>query len=367
MSGVRLSRHYLSRMKAANWGRILFIASESAVNIPKEMIHYGVSKTMQVALARGLAETTAGTGVTVNSILAGPTRSEGVEGFVANVAKAQNTTPAAVEKSFFEGLPASFLLQRFATTDEVAAMVVFMASSLSVRDRRRGASRRRWGRPLHFVNSPGLPFLPQERTHEERRHQENSSDHPGPPKRRDLNRRRLLQGTGAGRARKETERRCARPKDCGRRPQKGHASNPCLDYRRKGRAWREAERANFPGHQGRGRHCARHLGREKPVEGLEAQPGDFVVEKTRMCAFTNTNLEQILKGCGVERIVIIGAWTNFSIEHTAPTGADLGYECSVISDATSTINDEWQRAALNYALTNIAEIATTQEALDAIG
>ena len=89
MSGVRLSRHYLSRMKAANWGRILFIASESAVNIPKEMIHYGVSKTMQVALARGLAETTAGTGVTVNSILAGPTRSEGVEGFVANVAEAQ--------------------------------------------------------------------------------------------------------------------------------------------------------------------------------------------------------------------------------------------------------------------------------------
>ena len=105
----------------------------------------------------------------------------------------------------------------------------------------------------------------------------------------------------------------------------------------------------------------------KPVEGLEAQPGDFVVEKTRMCAFTNTNLEQILKGCGVDRIVIIGAWTNFSIEHTARTGADLGYECSVISDATSTINDEWQRAALNYALTNIAEIATTQEALDAIG
>ena len=131
MSGVRLSRHYLSRMKAANWGRILFIASESAVNIPKEMIHYGVSKTMQVALARGLAETTAGTGVTVNSILAGPTRSEGVEGFVANVAKAQNTTPAAVEKGFFEGLRPSSLLQRFATTDEVAAMVVFMASSLS--------------------------------------------------------------------------------------------------------------------------------------------------------------------------------------------------------------------------------------------
>ena len=87
MSGVRLSRHYLPRMKVANWGRIIFISSESAVNIPVEMIHYGVTKTMQVALARGLAETTSGTGVTVNSILAGPTRSEGVEQFIADVAK----------------------------------------------------------------------------------------------------------------------------------------------------------------------------------------------------------------------------------------------------------------------------------------
>ena len=105
----------------------------------------------------------------------------------------------------------------------------------------------------------------------------------------------------------------------------------------------------------------------KPVEGLEAQAGDFVVEKTRMCAFTDTNLEQILKGCGIDRIIIIGSWTNFSIEHTARTGADLGYECTVISDATSTINDEWQHAALNYALTNIAEIGTTEDALRAIG
>ncbi len=82
MSGVRLSRHYLSRMKAANWGRIIFISSESAINIPVEMIHYGVTKTMQVALARGLAETTLGTALTVNSVLAGPTRSEGVEKFL---------------------------------------------------------------------------------------------------------------------------------------------------------------------------------------------------------------------------------------------------------------------------------------------
>ena len=102
MSGVRLSRHYLPRMKAKNWGRIVFISSESAVNIPVEMIHYGVTKTMQVALASGLAATTAGTGVTVNSILAGPTRSEGVEDFIANMAKSRGITPAAVEKEFFQ-------------------------------------------------------------------------------------------------------------------------------------------------------------------------------------------------------------------------------------------------------------------------
>src|SRR5438105_2956075 len=90
MSGVRLSRHYLPRMKAANWGRIIFISSESAINIPVKMHHYGVTKTMQVALARGLAETTSGTGVTVNSILAGPTRSEGVEEFIVRMAESRN-------------------------------------------------------------------------------------------------------------------------------------------------------------------------------------------------------------------------------------------------------------------------------------
>src|SRR5437667_12193178 len=97
MSGVRLSRYYLPRMRAANWGRIIFISSESAVNIPVEMIHYGVTKTMQVALGRGLAETTAGTGVTVNSVLAGPTRSEGVEEFIADLARTQHATPATSE------------------------------------------------------------------------------------------------------------------------------------------------------------------------------------------------------------------------------------------------------------------------------
>ena len=131
MSGVRLSRHYLSRMKAANWGRIIFISSESAANIPVEMIHYGVTKTMQVALARGLAETTAGTAVTVNSVLAGPTRSEGVEKFIADMARTKKVTPGEMEKEFFHTARPGSLLQRFATTDEVAALVTFVASPLS--------------------------------------------------------------------------------------------------------------------------------------------------------------------------------------------------------------------------------------------
>src|SRR5213082_1710502 len=131
MSGLRLSRHHLSRMKAANWGRIIFISSESAVNIPVEMIHYGVTKTMQVALARGLAETTSGTGVTINSILAGPTRSEGVEQFIADVARTKGITPDEIEKDFFSSVRPSSLLQRFATIEEVAALVAFVASPLS--------------------------------------------------------------------------------------------------------------------------------------------------------------------------------------------------------------------------------------------
>ncbi len=131
MSGVRLSRYYLPRMKAANWGRIIFISSESAINIPVEMIHYGVTKTMQVALARGLAETTAGTAVTVNSVLAGPTRSEGVEKFLIDMARTKNVAPEKIEKEFFRTARPSSLLQRFATTDEVAALVTFLASPLS--------------------------------------------------------------------------------------------------------------------------------------------------------------------------------------------------------------------------------------------
>ena len=129
MSGVRLSRHYL--LKAKNWGRIIFISSESAINIPVEMIHYGVTKTMQLALARGLAETTAGTGVTVNSIVPGPTRSEGVEGFVSHMATSRNVERSVVEKEFFETIRPSSLLKRFATPEEVATLVAFVASPLS--------------------------------------------------------------------------------------------------------------------------------------------------------------------------------------------------------------------------------------------
>src|SRR5438132_575547 len=126
MSGVRLSRHYLPKMRAKNWGRIIFISSESAINIPVEMIHYGVTKTMQLALARGLAETTAGTGVTVNSVLAGPTRSEEVEQFVNDMAKSRGVESFVVEKEFFETVRPSSLPKRFATAEEVAALDVIV-------------------------------------------------------------------------------------------------------------------------------------------------------------------------------------------------------------------------------------------------
>jgi NAD(P)-dependent dehydrogenase (short-subunit alcohol dehydrogenase family) len=131
MSGVRLARHYLAGMLKKNWGRILFISSESAVQIPPEMVHYGMTKTAQVALARGIAESVAGTGVTVNSILAGPTESEGVGTFVEAMAKQQNKSKQAIEKEFFEHVRPSSLLKRFATVDEVAAMVTYVASELS--------------------------------------------------------------------------------------------------------------------------------------------------------------------------------------------------------------------------------------------
>jgi NAD(P)-dependent dehydrogenase (short-subunit alcohol dehydrogenase family) len=131
MSGVRLTRHYLAGMLKKNWGRVLFMSSESGVQIPAEMVHYGVTKTAQIAVARGVAESVAGTGVTVNSILAGPTESEGVGGFVDAMAKQQNKSKAEVEKEFFLHVRPSSLLKRFATVDEVAAMVTYVASELS--------------------------------------------------------------------------------------------------------------------------------------------------------------------------------------------------------------------------------------------
>jgi len=131
MSGVRLARYYLAGMLKKNWGRILFISSESAVQIPPEMVHYGMTKTAQVAVARGIAESVAGTGVTVNSILPGPTESEGVGAFVEAMAKQQNKSKQTIEREFFEHVRPSSLLKRFATVDEVAAMVTYVASELS--------------------------------------------------------------------------------------------------------------------------------------------------------------------------------------------------------------------------------------------
>jgi NAD(P)-dependent dehydrogenase (short-subunit alcohol dehydrogenase family) len=131
MSGVRLARHYLTGMLKKNWGRIIFISSESGVQIPAEMVHYGVTKTAQIAVARGIAESVAGTGVTVNSILAGPTESEGVVGFVEAMAKQQKKSKSEVEKEFFEHVRPSSLLKRFATVDEIAAMATYLAGEPS--------------------------------------------------------------------------------------------------------------------------------------------------------------------------------------------------------------------------------------------
>jgi NAD(P)-dependent dehydrogenase (short-subunit alcohol dehydrogenase family) len=131
LSGVRLSRQYLPGMKTRGWGRIVFISSESAVQIPQEMIHYGMTKTAQLAVARGLAETTAGTNVTVNSVLVGPTSSEGVGTFVRQIAAERKTDQATVEREFFRDMRPTSLLKRFASPDEVAALVAFVCSPVS--------------------------------------------------------------------------------------------------------------------------------------------------------------------------------------------------------------------------------------------
>jgi NAD(P)-dependent dehydrogenase (short-subunit alcohol dehydrogenase family) len=131
MSGIRLSRAYFPQMLINGWGRIIFISSESAVQIPEEMIHYGMTKTAQLAVARGLAELTKGTAVTVNSVLPGPTMSEGVGGFIENLAKDQNKTIAEVEADFFKTVRPTSIIQRFLNTGEVANMVTYLASPLA--------------------------------------------------------------------------------------------------------------------------------------------------------------------------------------------------------------------------------------------
>jgi len=129
VSGVRLSRIYFPGMLKRNWGRIIFISSESALQSPPEMIHYGMTKTAQIAVARGLAELAAGTGVTVNSVLPGPTRSEGVEEFVGKLSGGKPF--AEFEKEFFEKVRPNSLIKRFESVEEIANVVTFVASPLS--------------------------------------------------------------------------------------------------------------------------------------------------------------------------------------------------------------------------------------------
>jgi len=131
LSGVRLARLCLPAMKRANWGRIIFISSESAVQIPAEMIHYGMTKTAQLAVSRGLAESVAGTGITVNSVLPGPTKSRGVGDFVDALAKAEGKTFREFESEFFKKVRPTSLIKRFASPEEVAALVTYIASPLA--------------------------------------------------------------------------------------------------------------------------------------------------------------------------------------------------------------------------------------------
>ncbi|WP_419698430.1 SDR family NAD(P)-dependent oxidoreductase [Mucilaginibacter sp. NFX135] len=131
LSGVRFSRAYFDKMLQKNWGRIIFISSESAIQIPEEMIHYGMTKTAQVAIARGLAELTKGSHVTVNSILPGPTRSEGAGAFLDALAAEKKLTAKEVETEFFKTMRSTSLIQRFTSTDEIANLITYIASPLS--------------------------------------------------------------------------------------------------------------------------------------------------------------------------------------------------------------------------------------------
>ena len=128
LSGVRLTRAYLPGMRERNWGRVIFVSSESGLQIPVEMVHYGVTKTAQIALARGIAESVAGTGITVNSVLPGPTKSEGVGTFVRQLADQQRISEAEMEQRFFREARPTSLLQRFLTSDEVANLIVYLCT-----------------------------------------------------------------------------------------------------------------------------------------------------------------------------------------------------------------------------------------------
>jgi NAD(P)-dependent dehydrogenase (short-subunit alcohol dehydrogenase family) len=131
LSGVRLSRAYLAGMRKRNWGRIIFVSSESGVQIPAEMIHYGMTKSAQIAIARGIAEAVAGTGITVNSVLPGPTKSRGVVDFVDALATSEGKSFEAFETEFFEKVRPTSLIKRFATPEEVAALVAYLASPVA--------------------------------------------------------------------------------------------------------------------------------------------------------------------------------------------------------------------------------------------
>jgi NAD(P)-dependent dehydrogenase (short-subunit alcohol dehydrogenase family) len=132
LSGIRLSRVYFDKMIEKNWGRIIFISSESAIQIPEEMIHYGMTKTAQVSVSRGLAELTKGTCVTVNTVLPGPTFSEGVGGFLEDLAKGKGKTVEEIEKDFFRNTRPTSILQRFIEPDEIASLVTYLSSDLSI-------------------------------------------------------------------------------------------------------------------------------------------------------------------------------------------------------------------------------------------
>jgi len=131
VSGARLARHYFPKMLAKDWGRIIFIASESALIVPEEMIHYGTTKTAQLAIARGLAVQTKGTGVTVNSVLPGPTRSEGIVDFIRSTAKDKSASDEDLEAGFFDTMRPLSLIRRLTEPEEIGAIVAFLASPLA--------------------------------------------------------------------------------------------------------------------------------------------------------------------------------------------------------------------------------------------